>query len=137
MNLTNSHTIPSVLDLPRQALKPRASGLALWRPDIVLAQHGAPDATPPGVVIAEPALRPEAVRAQIDATRSVLASVVELRRTLGAQAADAEARAQSGGSERERVAAVVEAYRIQGALDEVLQRTLRRARALLQEQGLR
>ncbi len=136
MNVTDANSLQTQLDLPRQTLKPRASGLALWRPDIVLAKRGALDAAH-RVVLAEPALRPEAVRAHIDATRSVLASIAEARHALGDHAAAVEAGVQAGASERERVAAVVEAYRIQGALDEVLQRTLRRARALLDEQGRR
>src|SRR5712691_3640924 len=61
------------LDMPQQSLRPRASGITLWRPEIVLAETMTPGAGRPRVLIAEPALRPEAVKAQIEATGRRLA----------------------------------------------------------------
>jgi hypothetical protein len=94
-------------------------------------------ATRPRIVIAEPALRPDAVRAQLEATQTLMSSVAEAQHALGVRAAAAETRAAAAGSEGERVAAVMEAYRIHAELDGVLRRTLQRAGALLEERGLR
>lgn len=136
MDSLNPRPTPAI-DLPGQAVRPRASGITLWRPDIVLAKSPHPDLAPPRVVVAEPALRPAAVQAQNEAGQSVLASLAEARRVLGGRAAAAEARAQGAPTERGRVTAMMEAYRIHAALDDVLQRTLRGARALLEQRGLR
>jgi hypothetical protein len=136
MDFTNpGPTLP--LDLPGQAVRPRASGITLWRPDILLAKATRPDPARLRVVVAEPSLRPAAVQAQNEAGQSVLASIAEAGRALEARAAAAEAGAIAAPTEQGRVTAVIEAYRLQAALDEVLQRTLSRARALLEERGLR
>lgn len=117
--------------------KRRASGIALWRPDILLADAVNPEGWRPRVQIAEPGLRPEAVKAQIEATRSMLASLAEARQVLGSWAAASEARALQAGSERERVAAMIETYRLKTELDSVLQGTLRQVAALMDERGPR
>ncbi|MGH7312917.1 MAG: hypothetical protein ACREJV_07080 [Candidatus Rokuibacteriota bacterium] len=91
----------------------------------------------PRVVVAEPALRPEAVRAQIEATQSLLSSMAEARLALGVRAVAAETRAATAGSPGVRVAAVMEAYRIQAELDGILRKTLQRAGTFLEERGLR
>jgi hypothetical protein len=125
------------LDLPLRPEPPRASGITLWRPDIVLAECAASSTGPTSIVLAEPRLRPEAVRARLEATQCVLASAAEAGQTLGARVAAAEARAVAASSERERVAAVLEAYRVIAALETVLGLTIRQARALLDERGPR
>jgi len=137
MEITSPHPTQSVLDFSRQAPKPRASGIALWRPEIVVPRAGTPVRRSPRVVIAEPGLRPEAVRAKIEATQSLLFSMAEAQHAVGLRAAAAETRAATAGSPGERVAAVMEAYRINAALDDVLRNTLQRARTLLEERGLR
>ncbi len=63
--------------------------------------------------------------------------MAEAQYALGVRAAAAETRAARAGSAGERVAAVIEAYRIRAALDGVLRKTLQRAGALLEERGLR
>ena len=125
------------LDLPLRPQPPRPSGITLWRPDIVLAERVASSAGPASIVIAEPRLRPEAVRARLEATQSVLASAAEAGQTLGARVAAAEARAVAASSDRERIAAVLEAYRVTAALETVLGQAVRQARALLDERGPR
>jgi hypothetical protein len=89
------------------------------------------------VVVAEPALRPDAVRAQIEATQALLFSVAEAQFVLGVRAGVADTRVALAGSPGERVAAVMETYRIHAELDNVLRETLLRAGALLEERGLR
>lgn len=126
-----------VLDLPGQAPRPRASGITLWRPGIVLPNAAPAAIRSSRVVVAEPATRPDAVRAQLEATQSLLSSMAEAQMALGARAAAAERRAATAGSPGLRVAAVMEAYRIQAELDGILRKTLRRAQALLEERGLR
>lgn len=137
METSNLRPTDSALDLPGQAVKPRASGIALWRPAIVLVKAGRPESMPPRVVIAEPGLRPSAILAQNEAGTSILSELAEVQRALGVRAAVAEAQASSAPTEQGRVAAVIESYRIHAAVDDVLQRTLQRARALLEQRGLR
>jgi hypothetical protein len=125
----------SILDSPAR-IKPRPSGLTLWRPEIVLPDGVVmPDRA--RVTIAEPAQRPEAVRAQIDATRSLLSSLAEAREMLGGRAAASEAQVLGAGSERERVAAMIETYRVKTALEDVLHGTMREMSALMGERGRR
>ena len=77
------------------------------------------------------------MRAQLEATQSLLSSMAEAQMTLGVRAAAAERRAATAGSPGVKVAAVMEAYRIHAELDDVLRTTLQRAQALLEERGLR
>jgi len=137
MDFTSPRPTQPVLDPPRQSPRPRASGIALWRPEIVFPSAAFAALRSSRVVVAEPALRPDAVRAQIEATQSLLSSMAEAQLALGVRAAAAETRAATAGSSGERVAAVMEAYRIHAELDGVLRKTLQRAGALLEERGLR
>jgi hypothetical protein len=137
MDFRSPSQSPAALDLTRQSTGTRASGLALWCPEIVAPGAGFAAVGSEWVVIAEPGFRPDAVRAQIEATKSVLSSMAELQQVLGSRAAAAETRAATAGSPGERVAAVMEAYRIHAALDIVLRTTLRHAGMLLEERGLR
>jgi hypothetical protein len=137
VSMDNIDRRPSRLDLPLRPQPPRPSGIALWRPDIVLAERLPSTIGSPAVVVAEPRLRPEAIRARLEATQSVLASAAEAEQTLRARVAAAEARAQAANSERERVTAVMEAYRVTAALETALGLTVRRAHALLGERGVR
>jgi hypothetical protein len=89
------------------------------------------------VLIAEPGLRPEAMRAQMDAARSALASLAEAREVLRARADAAEARAVTATTERERVAAMFDTYRVKTALDDILRTTFQRVSGLMEERGLR
>jgi hypothetical protein len=117
-------------------IKPRPSGVTLWQPEIVVPE-GVVMAQRPRVTIAEPAQRPDAVRAQIDATRSLLSSLADARQVLAGRAAAAEAQELDAGSERERVAAMIETYRVKSVLEDVLQGTLRQMNALMGERGRR
>jgi hypothetical protein len=117
--------------------RPGASGIVLWRPDIVAARS----ITRPGaggrIVPAEPGLRPTAVAAQVAAGRSALARLAEAQAALDAQAAALQLQVTGAGTERERVAAVMETYRIKTALDDAFQTTLRHVGALMEERGRR
>ena len=132
LNSTRRASIP--IGAPRP-LAPSRAGIALWRPEII---------TPPPVtrassrvLIAEPGLRPEAMRAQMDAARSALASLAEAREVLRARADAAEARAVTATTERERVAAMFDTYRVKTALDDILRTTFQRVSGLMEERGLR
>jgi hypothetical protein len=89
------------------------------------------------VIVADPAARPEALRTQLGAARSLLASLADAREALGSAAADAQARAGQAGSARERVSATFAAYRAEAALDDVLTGTWRQVSALMEARGLR
>lgn len=108
----------------------------MWRPRVVLASSLGPLEHPGRVELAEPSQRPESVKARIDATRSVLARLEEARQLLIAQAAHIEARAIATRSERDRVSAAIDTYRVEAALDEVLAATSNRVSALMKERGL-
>ncbi len=125
-----------LLDIPRKSLKARTSGVTLWSPGIVMPAT-VKAATRPPVALGEPQLRPEAVRAHIEATRSVIRSLDEARAALSAHAVSAERRASEADTEPERVGAVLETYRVEGALDDMLRGTLRQITALMEARGLR
>jgi hypothetical protein len=120
-----------IVNGPSSRLKPPSSGVHLWRPDLILprpsvtAQHRL-------VMPGEPAFRPEAVRAQVDAAQSILRSLSSAREALSAQAAMAELREHSADSDRARVSAAMGTYRVKAALDEVLRGTLREVTALME-----
>jgi hypothetical protein len=128
---------PRALDLaaPRRKLK-TTPAVALWRPEIVLATS---ITAPPArrVTVADPAARPEALRTQLGAAHSLLASLEDARHTLGAAAASAHARAQESDSTRDRVSATMAAYRAEAAFDDVLAGTWRQVSALMEARGLR
>ena len=133
--MDNMDRRPLGLDRPLRPEPPRPAGVTLWRPLIVLAGRAAPATSTPSIVLADPRLRPEAVRARLEATQSVLASVARAGQTLGVTVA--ATRGMTASSDRERVAAVMETYRVSAALEAVLGRTVRRARALLEERAVR
>jgi hypothetical protein len=118
----------------RQGSLQSRSGLAVWRPRIVTPPPVS--RVSPRVVLAEPGLRPEAIRAQMDAARTALATLAGTRDVLRARADAAEARAVTATTERERVEAMFDAYRVKTALDEMLRTTLRQVSGLMEERGL-
>jgi hypothetical protein len=129
---------PRSLDLaiPHRRLKTPAA-VALWRPEIVLASSITAPPTRRAVAVAEPASRPEALRTQLGAARSLLASLEGARQTLGAAAAGAHARARHADSTREQVSATMAAYRAEAVLDDVIAGTWRQVSALMEARGLR
>src|SRR5262244_1516154 len=129
MNL-NHRYYPEMLIAPAAPLVTRSSGIALWRPDIVLPNAIDPAPERPKVMIAEPRHRPEAVRAQVEATRTLLDSLVEAREAFRARVADLD---PAVGGERERVTTMIETYRAKSALDEAL----RRASTIMDTRGQR
>lgn len=134
-DILDARSLDRRLETPKKSLKPRASRITLWRPDITLATG--PLVAPPRVTPGEPAVRPEAMRAHLEAVRSLLRGLTEAE-----TAADLSARAfdltrQQGASERERVRERLEAYRVESRLDDVLRGTLRQVTALMEERGLR
>ncbi|HEU4371341.1 MAG TPA: hypothetical protein VFV05_24230 [Methylomirabilota bacterium] len=127
--------LPLHLASPRRRLKTPA-GVALWRPEIVLATSISAAPARCTVAVAEPAARPAALHVQLGAARSMLSSLARAQQTLGA-AAEARARAGQADSAREQVSATIAAYRAEAALDDVLTGTWRRTTALMEARGLR
>ena len=132
MNLPNGRPQSLMFDTPTIPLTTRTSGIALWRPEIVVPKTIVRPPARPKVMIAEPGQRPEAVRAQMEATRSLLDSLAGAREALRACTADLE-HPVVGGGERERVTAMIETYRAKSALDEAL----RRATTMIDTRGQR
>jgi hypothetical protein len=133
MNTPTSRSLE--LGSSRRRLK-TSPAVALWRPEIVLATSitAAPRRA---VTLAEPAVRPEALGPQLDAARTLLASLADARQSLGTVAAEAHRRAEQAGSTRERVSATIAAYRAEAALDDALTGAWRRISVLMEERGLR
>ena len=126
------------LDAPRRPLVRRpAAGVTLWRPEIVLASTVLPSPPPTALALAAPSLRPEAVRSHLGSTRTVLGSLAAARQALGARAAAARARSEQASNARARVAAVIETYRAEVQLDDVLAGAMREVKSLMEERGLR
>jgi hypothetical protein len=123
------------VDTPKKNLRTRPSPIELWRPDIVLPER--PIAHRSIVAAGEPGLRPEAARAQLDTARILLAALTEKRETLGARASEAEARVREAVTDRERVSAMFEAYRVGSALDDMLTGTMKQLTSLMKDRGLR
>ncbi|PYM21190.1 MAG: hypothetical protein DMD78_19200 [Candidatus Rokuibacteriota bacterium] len=134
MKMTRSRSVD--LAAPRRRLK-TTPAVSLWRPEIVLATSINAAPTQRAVVLAEPTARPEAIRTQLGATRSLLAGLDGARETLSTVAADARTRAAEAASTRERVSATIAAYRAEAAMDDVLTGAWRRVSALMEERGLR
>lgn len=111
--------------------------LILWRPDVVLASVVAGADPRPRVRLAEPHHRPESVRARVETARTILDSLVDARETLTTQMAQAQERAQLEQTERGRVSATIQAYRLEAALDDVLATTSTQVSLLMKERGLR
>jgi hypothetical protein len=127
---------PLTSELGRLPLPSRNSGVALWRPEIVKPGSVEAVGTRP-IVVAEPALRPEALRAQVRASRAALARLAEAQATLDAQAAVLQQQMGAAGTERGQVAAVMETYRLKTALDEAVRAAARSLGALREERGRR
>ena len=123
------------LDTPKKNLRTKPSPIALWRPEIVLPER--PLAHRSIVLSGEPTVRPEATRVQLDSTRTMLSALAEKRETLRARAALAEARVRDAVTDRERVSAVFETYRVESALDDVLTGTMKQLTSLMKDRGLR
>ena len=134
--MNNALTGPSrELDSPKKNLRTKPSPIALWKPEIVLPER--PIAHRPIVMAGEPALRPEAMKAQLDGTRTVLAALAERRGILTAAATEAATRVREAATERERVSAMFETYRVESALDDVLTGTMKQLASLMKDRGLR
>ena len=129
---------PRSLELgsPRRRLK-TAPAVSLWRPEIVLATSITAAPTRRAVVVAEPTVRPDALRTQLGTARTLLASLDSAQGSLTAVSAGARARAAAASSTREHVSATMAAYRAEAALDDVLTGAWRRVSALMEERGLR
>ena len=123
------------LDAPKKSLRTTPSPIALWRPEIVLPER--PIAHRSIVMAGEPSLRPEATRAQLDGTRTVLSALAQKREALTARAVQAQARVRDAASDQERVSAMFETYRVESALDDVLTGTMKQLASLMKERGLR
>ena len=123
------------LDTPKKNLRTKPSPIALWRPEIVLPER--PLAHRSIVLSGEPTVRPEATRVQLDSTRTMLSALAEKRETLRARAALAEARVRDAVTDQERVSAVLETYRVESALDDVLTGTMKQLTSLMKDRGLR
>ena len=137
MNTKRSRSRTPGLALPKRRIKLEESAVALWRPEIVLASRIDPVVHRPVVTLGAPALRPQAVRAQLGTVRSVVGGLTETRQALAASAAAARLRAEQAGTARERVSAAMAAYRAEASLDDVLTGTLREVTAMMEERGLR
>jgi hypothetical protein len=120
----------------RRGRKERGS-VILWRPDVVLASVTTGTDPQPRVRLVEPHERPENVRARVETARSILGSLAEARETLTAQIAEAHDRARAGQTERGRVSATIQAYRLEAALDDVLTTASTQVSLLMKERGLR
>ena len=126
------------LDTPKSSLKPPSSGVTLWNPDLVLADRKQRVSPPRRLVMpGEPAFRPDAVRAQVDAATALLRSFSHAHETLDAEVSRAEARARTGTSERERVSATIETYRLKAEMDDMLRGTMRKMTALIEGRSVR
>jgi len=123
------------LDTPKKNLRTKPSPISLWRPEIVLPER--PIAHRSIVTVEEPTLRPEATRAQLDGTRTVLAALAQKREVLTARAAQAEVRVREAVTDQERVSAMFETYRVESALDDVLTGTAKQLASLMKDRGLR
>jgi hypothetical protein len=122
---------------PRRRAIKQPPAVALWRPRIVLTTSITAAPSRRAVVLAEPGARPDALRTQLVATRTLLASLADARESLETTAARARARGADAASTRERVSATIAAYRAEAALDDVLAGTWRQVSALMEERGLR
>lgn len=123
------------IDTPKKNLRTKPSPIALWQPEIVLPAR--PIAHRAIVTVGEPTLRPEAMQAQLDGTRTLLAALAEQREGLTAAATDAAMRVREASTERERVSAMFETYRVESALDDVLTGTMKQLASLMKDRGLR
>ena len=115
----------------------RTSGVIVWRPDIVLAGGIMKPERRPAVILAEPHERPESVRARVEAAQSVLGTLAGAREALASRLVQTHDRARLALTERDRVSATIDAYRLEAQLDEVLTVTSTQVSMLMKERGLR
>ena len=115
----------------------RTSGVIVWRPDIVLAGGIAKPERKPSIILAEPHQRPESVRARVETAQSVLGTLVGAREVLASRLIQTQERARVALTERDRVSATIDAYRLEAELDEVLTVTSSQVSMLMKERGLR
>jgi hypothetical protein len=134
---TTDWTTGKGIDAPKGALRAPSSGISLWRPQLVLADRARVSPSRRLVMPGEPGFRPEAVRAQVDAAQALLRSFTHAQQTLGAHAARAEARGQAATTDRERVFAAMETYRVKAELDDVIASTMRSMTALMEGPSVR
>jgi hypothetical protein len=106
-----------------------------WKPNVVLAPTMAAATDRAVVTAGEPTLRPEALRAQIGATRALLQSLAAAQAAFDANGGGTGSLDERDG-DRARVAAATEAYRLESMLDRVLVRTFDEVTALMNERGL-
>jgi len=106
-----------------------------WKPNIVVAPTMAAATERAAISAGEPTLRPEALKAQIGATRALLQSLAAAQAALDVNARGTLSVDERDG-ERGRVAAAAEAYRRESLLDRVLVRTFDEVIALMNERGL-
>ena len=123
------------LDPPKRNLRSRPSPIELWRPQIVLPER--PIGYRPIVTAGDPTVRPEATRVQLDSSRTLLTAFADRRETLRARAREADARVRAAVTDRERVSAMFETYRVESALDSVLTGTMKELTSLMRDRGLR
>jgi hypothetical protein len=114
-----------------------ATSVVLWRPEVVLARNIVGADPRPSVRLAEPNQRPESVRVRVETARSILNSLAEAREDLSARLTAAQERAHAAQTERERVFATMDAYRLEAKLDDVLTTTSTQVSLLMKERGLR
>jgi hypothetical protein len=112
------------------------SSVILWRPEIVLASALERPKPRPSVKLAEPHHRPESVSARVEAARSMLTSLAGARETLTSRMTLAQDRARCAQTERDRVSATFDAYRLEATLDDVLTTTSTQVSLLMKERGL-
>ncbi len=120
-----------------KSVRTATSGVVLWRPDVVLATNVVGAEPRPAVRIPEPNLRPESVRARVETARSILNSLAGARESLTSRLTAAQARGHAAQTERDRVSATFDTYRLEAALDEVLTTTSTQVSLLMKERGLR
>jgi hypothetical protein len=124
----------------RTRRKERASisgGVVLWKPDVVLAPTARTVEAHARVTLAEPYLRPESVHARVESARSILRTLEDVRSTFETRIVAAESRRLHAETERERVSAAIDAYRLDASLDAVLTATSTQVSRLMKERGLR
>jgi hypothetical protein len=114
-----------------------SGGVVLWKPDVLLVQTARALDTPTRVTLADPYLRPESVHARVESARCILNALEGVRSTFETRVVAAETRRQHAETERERVSAAIDAYRLEASLDAVLAETSTQVSRLMRERGLR
>jgi hypothetical protein len=115
----------------------RTPSVIVWRPEVVLAGGIAKPERRLPVTIAEPHQRPESVRARVETAQSVFDTLAGARESLTSRLTLAQDRARTAQTERDRVSATIDAYRLEAKLDEVLTVTSTQVSMLMKERGLR